>query len=146
MNHHVRAGRCGGPGAVVARQRHPRDQTVQTRHRVAVRSEKLAHAAQIMAEHPAALQLRLRETVVEVAAEKNSTLVLPIPVELLRFLERSTPTDSERADPPITDAASEPPQLDGPKVPDDPGSLRLDEPLAQTHSGGSSSLGCPFRK
>jgi hypothetical protein len=28
--------------------------------------------------------------VVEVAAEKNSTLVLPFPVELLRFLERST--------------------------------------------------------
>jgi hypothetical protein len=31
--------------------------------------------------------------VVEVAAEKNSTLVLPFPVELLRFLERSTPAE-----------------------------------------------------
>ena len=41
---------------------------------------------------PAALQLRLLQTIVEVAAEKNSTLVLPFPVELLRFLERSTPT------------------------------------------------------
>ena len=47
-------------------------------------------AAGVMAEQPAALQLRLSETVVEVAAEKNSTLVLPFPVELLRFLERST--------------------------------------------------------
>lgn len=54
-------------------------------------SEKLAQAAEVMAEHPAALQLRLLETVVEVAAEKNSTLVLPFPVELLRFLERTTP-------------------------------------------------------
>jgi hypothetical protein len=59
-----------------------------------------------MAETPAALQLRLLETVVEVAAEKNSTLVLPFPVELLRFLERSTlserpATPAERpADPP----------------------------------------------
>jgi regulator of protease activity HflC (stomatin/prohibitin superfamily) len=53
-------------------------------------SEKLARAAQVMAEHPAALQLRLLQTVVEVAAEKNSTLVLPFPVELLRFLERAT--------------------------------------------------------
>ena len=44
-------------------------------------SEKLAQAAEVMAEHPAALQLRLLETVVEVAAEKNSTLVLPFPVE-----------------------------------------------------------------
>jgi hypothetical protein len=32
-----------------------------------------------MAAHPAALQLRLLQTVVEVAAEKNSTLVLPFP-------------------------------------------------------------------
>jgi regulator of protease activity HflC (stomatin/prohibitin superfamily) len=52
-------------------------------------SQKLAEAAAVMADTPAALQLRLLETVVEVAAEKNSTLVLPFPVELLRFLERA---------------------------------------------------------
>jgi regulator of protease activity HflC (stomatin/prohibitin superfamily) len=57
-------------------------------------SQKLAQAAEVMTEHPAALQLRLLQTVVEVAAEKNSTLVLPFPVELLRFLERSTPEQS----------------------------------------------------
>jgi regulator of protease activity HflC (stomatin/prohibitin superfamily) len=60
-------------------------------------SQKLAQAAEVMTEHPAALQLRLLQTVVEVAAEKNSTLVLPFPVELLRFLERSTPPDAARA-------------------------------------------------
>jgi regulator of protease activity HflC (stomatin/prohibitin superfamily) len=54
-------------------------------------SEKLAQAAEVMAANPASLQLRLLETVVEVAAEKNSTVVLPFPVELLRFLERMTP-------------------------------------------------------
>jgi regulator of protease activity HflC (stomatin/prohibitin superfamily) len=54
-------------------------------------SRQLSKAAKIMADNPAALQLRLLETVVQVAAEKNSTLVLPFPVELLRFLERSTP-------------------------------------------------------
>jgi regulator of protease activity HflC (stomatin/prohibitin superfamily) len=59
-------------------------------------SEKLAEAAEVMTGHPAALQLRLLQTVVEVAAEKNSTLVLPFPVELLRFLERSTPSDAGR--------------------------------------------------
>jgi hypothetical protein len=80
-----------------------------------------------MAEQPAALQLRLLETVVEVAAEKNSTLVLPFPVELLRFLERSTPPGSDDAD--GTDdsegiavthsvAASEPPQLSASGTPD----------------------------
>ncbi|MFE6662100.1 slipin family protein [Streptomyces sp. NPDC057697] len=52
-------------------------------------SKKLAEAAEQMSAQPAALQLRLLQTVVAVAAEKNSTLVLPFPVELLRFLERA---------------------------------------------------------
>jgi len=59
-------------------------------------SEKLAQAAEVMNQHPAALQLRLLQTVVEVAAERNSTLVLPFPVELLRFLERTTPEEPTR--------------------------------------------------
>ncbi|MGH3525672.1 MAG: SPFH domain-containing protein, partial [Mycobacterium sp.] len=56
-------------------------------------SNKLAEAAKVMSDHSAALELRLLQTVVEVAAEKNSTLVLPFPVELLRFLERATPQE-----------------------------------------------------
>ena len=64
-------------------------------------SEKLADAARVMSDTPAALQLRLLETVVQVASEKNSTLVLPFPVELLRFLERTanpalTPKSEEK--------------------------------------------------
>jgi len=54
-------------------------------------SKRLAAAANVMSRDPAALQLRLLQTVVEVAAEKNSTLVMPIPVELLRFFDRMTP-------------------------------------------------------
>jgi regulator of protease activity HflC (stomatin/prohibitin superfamily) len=61
-------------------------------------SEELAQAAEVMAQHPAALQLRLLQTVVEVAAERNSTLVLPFPVELLRFLERATPPAPDGAE------------------------------------------------
>jgi regulator of protease activity HflC (stomatin/prohibitin superfamily) len=72
-------------------------------------SEKLAAAADVMAAEPAALQLRLLETVVEVAAEKNSTVVLPFPVELLRFLERATPQR--------------------PSVPDDARGIALEQPL-----------------
>ncbi len=53
-------------------------------------SEKLSQAAARMADTPAALQLRLLETVVQVSAEKNSTLVLPFPVELLRFVDQYT--------------------------------------------------------
>jgi regulator of protease activity HflC (stomatin/prohibitin superfamily) len=55
-------------------------------------SAKLAQAAEAMADTPGALQLRLLQTVVDVAAEKNSTLVMPFPVELLRFFERATDT------------------------------------------------------
>jgi len=54
-------------------------------------SKRLAAAASVMAKDPAALQLRLLQTVVEVAGEKNSTLVMPVPVELLRFFEKMAP-------------------------------------------------------
>src|SRR5512132_2964605 len=54
-------------------------------------SKRLAAAANVMARDPAALQLRLLQTVVEVASERNSTLVMPVPVELLRFFEKMTP-------------------------------------------------------
>jgi regulator of protease activity HflC (stomatin/prohibitin superfamily) len=77
-------------------------------------SEKLARAAEVMTAHPAALQLRLLQTVVEVAAEKNSTLVLPFPVELLRFLERATPPEvAPAAASPEAIAPSSPASTDG---------------------------------
>jgi regulator of protease activity HflC (stomatin/prohibitin superfamily) len=60
-------------------------------------SVKLAEAAAAMARDPASLQLRLLQTVVEVAAEKNSTLVMPFPVELLRFFDNAVrPADAPR--------------------------------------------------
>lgn len=51
-------------------------------------SAQLAAAAEVISRDPAALQLRLLQTIVEVAAEKNSTLVMPLPVEMLRFFDR----------------------------------------------------------
>ena len=49
-----------------------------------------------MAETPGAFQLRLLQTVVDVAAEKNSTLVMPFPVELLRFFDQFTKAHADR--------------------------------------------------
>jgi regulator of protease activity HflC (stomatin/prohibitin superfamily) len=68
-------------------------------------SKRLAAAANVMARDPAALQLRLLQTVVEVAAEKNSTLVMPVPVELLRFFDRVAPgvAESQGVAPPPAD-------------------------------------------
>src|SRR5215475_356672 len=63
-------------------------------------SKRLAAAANVMARDPAALQLRLLQTVVEVASEKNSTLVMPVPVELLRFFDRGSGLLSSSAEMP----------------------------------------------
>jgi hypothetical protein len=62
-------------------------------------SKRLAAAANVMSRDPAALQLRLLQTVVEVAAERNSTLVMPIPVELLRFFDKFAPGSPGEAPP-----------------------------------------------
>ncbi|HZA77115.1 MAG TPA: slipin family protein [Acidimicrobiales bacterium] len=50
-------------------------------------AESLGDAAAVLEIHPAAMQLRVLSTMVEVAAEKNSTLIFPVPVELLRMIE-----------------------------------------------------------
>ncbi|OGQ05268.1 MAG: hypothetical protein A2W61_08420 [Deltaproteobacteria bacterium RIFCSPLOWO2_01_44_7] len=50
---------------------------------------KLVDAAKLMGDHPMALQLRYLQTLVEVAAEKNSTTLFPIPIDLIKpFLEK----------------------------------------------------------
>jgi regulator of protease activity HflC (stomatin/prohibitin superfamily) len=59
-------------------------------------SRRLADAGRAMADTPGAFQLRLLQTVVDVAAEKNSTLVMPFPVELLRFFDQITTAYSDR--------------------------------------------------
>jgi regulator of protease activity HflC (stomatin/prohibitin superfamily) len=65
-------------------------------------SKKLADAAGAMSQTPAALQLRLLQTMVEVAAEKNSTLVLPFPVEMLRYFEAIATGEPAPARPGVT--------------------------------------------
>jgi len=46
-------------------------------------SQKLADAAAIIGKHPVAIQLRFLQSLVEVAAEKNSTTIFPVPIDLL---------------------------------------------------------------
>jgi regulator of protease activity HflC (stomatin/prohibitin superfamily) len=47
-------------------------------------SEKLAQAAHVIGREPAAIQLRYLSTLTEIASEKNSTILFPIPIELLK--------------------------------------------------------------
>jgi len=52
-------------------------------------AEKLAEAANIVNIYPAAIHLRVLQTLTEVAAEKNSTMILPLPIDLLTaFLQK----------------------------------------------------------
>ena len=60
-------------------------------------AEKLAQAAAVIARHPIAYQLRMLQTMTEVAAEKNSTLVLPIPIELLGPFRSAFASDDKPA-------------------------------------------------
>jgi regulator of protease activity HflC (stomatin/prohibitin superfamily) len=56
-------------------------------------SQKLADAAGVMALQPMALQLRYLQSLVEIASEKNSTTIFPIPIDLLTpFLKKNDPT------------------------------------------------------
>src|ERR1044071_414330 len=47
-------------------------------------SQQLANAAQVIGSQPATLQLRYLQTLTEIAAEKNSTIVFPVPIDLLQ--------------------------------------------------------------
>src|SRR5262249_3577669 len=49
-------------------------------------SEKLAQAAGIIASQPITITLRYLQTLTEIASEKNSTIIFPLPIELLNML------------------------------------------------------------
>ncbi len=55
-------------------------------------SQKLADAAEVIGKHPMALQLRFLQSLVEVASEKNSTTIFPIPIDLLTPFLKKTET------------------------------------------------------
>jgi regulator of protease activity HflC (stomatin/prohibitin superfamily) len=63
-------------------------------------SERLAEAGRVIASNPTTLQLRYLQTLTEVATEKNSTLIFPVPIDLISaFLERRA-ADGAPAPPP----------------------------------------------
>ena len=69
-----------------------------------IASKQLGEAARVIGQQPATIQLRYLQTLVEIAAEKNSTIIFPVPVELLRALNTWTekiapmeiPTDGQK--------------------------------------------------
>ncbi|GAA2466633.1 slipin family protein [Streptomyces lavendulocolor] len=112
-------------------------------------SKKLAEAAGVMSDTPSALQLRLLQTIVAVAAEKNSTLVLPFPVELLRFLERAAQGPGAAQGPAAENArrpAAGPPaaslHVHDPHLPDPMDAMREPAPAPQVRDDDAGTAGC----
>ena len=94
-------------------------------------AESLGRAAAVLEMHPAAMQLRLLSTMVEVAAEKNSTLIFPVPVELLRL------ADAMANKPAVTDAAGPPSRPRPPSTGGEP-------PIAETRETGTEGTVPPL--
>lgn len=59
-------------------------------------SQKIADAAKVIATAPNAMQLRFLQTLVEVSAEKNSTMIFPVPVDLLDSMKNYLDSNSKR--------------------------------------------------
>jgi regulator of protease activity HflC (stomatin/prohibitin superfamily) len=92
-------------------------------------AERLAQAGHVMAEEPATLQLRFLQTLTEVASERNSTIVFPVPIDLLQaFMGRAgataggdggsppsavSPPPFRAAPPPASPPSPEPPPQTG---------------------------------
>src|SRR5438128_5721154 len=74
-------------------------------------SNQLAQAAAVIASQPSALQLRFLQTLTEIAVEKNSTIVFPLPIDLIQPMLDSM---RRRADTPAQE------QLNGPHTPVSP--------------------------
>jgi regulator of protease activity HflC (stomatin/prohibitin superfamily) len=55
-----------------------------------IASEKLAQAAGVIDREPAAMTLRYLQTLTEIAAEQNSTIIFPLPIELMRMLRQQS--------------------------------------------------------
>jgi len=59
-------------------------------------SEKLSQAAAVIAAEPVAITLRYLQTLTEIAAEKNSTIIFPLPIEMLHLLRQIEGVDPKR--------------------------------------------------
>ena len=50
---------------------------------------RLADAAEVISKNPATLQLRYLQTLTEISSEKNSTIIFPVPIDLIEAFRRS---------------------------------------------------------
>ena len=61
-------------------------------------SERLSQAAGVIATQPLAVTLRYLQTLTEIATEKNSTILFPVPVEFMNLLPRASAAEKTNSD------------------------------------------------
>ena len=76
-------------------------------------AETLGEAAGVLERHPAAMQLRVLSTMAEVSAERNSTLIFPLPMELLRLVDAMRGASGPTPNGSAHDGAGRPPAPPG---------------------------------
>jgi SPFH domain / Band 7 family len=74
-------------------------------------AETLGQAAGVLERHPAAMQLRVLSTMAEVSAERNSTLIFPLPMELLRLVDAIRGASGTAPNGSAQDGAERPPAV-----------------------------------
>jgi regulator of protease activity HflC (stomatin/prohibitin superfamily) len=79
-------------------------------------SQRLTSAAQIMGQSPGAMQLRYLQTLTEIAADKNSTIIFPLPMELLRAFTGQAYAPEVSAPPPAAMPVIPEPVVSEPKI------------------------------
>jgi regulator of protease activity HflC (stomatin/prohibitin superfamily) len=66
-------------------------------------AQKLVDAAALLATQPLTLQLRYLQTLTEIGVEKNTTIVFPLPIELMQMLNKLSPASTPPAPKPVSD-------------------------------------------
>ena len=92
-------------------------------------AQTLADAAALISKEPAALQLRYLQTLIEIGVDKNTTIVFPLPIDLIEplteMMRKASGASATTQNPPRNGALPPAPQEDGPR----PASIPAPNPL-----------------
>jgi regulator of protease activity HflC (stomatin/prohibitin superfamily) len=84
-------------------------------------AQTLADAAALIAKEPAALQLRYLQTLIEIGVDKNTTIVFPLPIDLIEplteMMRKASGASATTSNAPRNGALPPAPQEDGPRLP-----------------------------
>ena len=87
-------------GGVAIAQR-PKENVSGARHPNLAAAQRLTDAAHLLATEPTSIQLRYLQTLTEIGVEKNTTIIFPVPVDLLTGLQQLVKAGTAKAEAPV---------------------------------------------